>query len=158
MSPKRPPDQIAGWREWVGLPDLDVLAIKAKLDTGARTSALHAFGLETFRRRGHDYARFEIHPDQDSARGRVRVEARVEEWRRVRSSNGTTQLRPLIHTTLELLGERWEIDLTLTNRDEMGFRMLLGRQALRKNALVDVSRSYAAGTPYPLLEAPTDDD
>jgi len=149
MSPKKSPDQIAGWREWVVLPDLGISAIKAKLDTGARTSALHAFELETIEREGVEYARFEVHPDQDSNKGSVRVEARIQEWRRVRSSNGTSQLRPLIHTSIDLLGERWEIDLTLTNRDEMGFRMLLGRQALRRRILIDAGASYLGGRRKP---------
>jgi hypothetical protein len=145
LSSKKSPERVAGWREWVSLPDLSVPVIKAKLDTGARTSALHAFDLEIVKRGGVEYADFEVHPDQDSTRGSVRAVARIEDWRRVRSSNGQTQLRPLIHTTIELLGERWEIDLTLTNRDEMGFRLLLGRQALKRRLLVDSGTSYLGG-------------
>lgn len=145
LSTQKSPERVAGWREWVALPDLSVPAIKAKLDTGARTSALHAFDLEVVERAGIEYADFEVHPDQDSTRGSVRARVRIQDWRRVRSSNGQTQLRPLIHTTIDLLGERWEIDLTLTNRDEMGFRLLLGRQALRRRLLVDSGTSYLGG-------------
>ncbi len=146
LSTQKSPERVAGWREWVALPDLSVPAIKAKLDTGARTSALHAFDLQVVERAGIEYADFEVHPDQDSTRGSVRARVRIQDWRRVRSSNGQTQLRPLIHTTIDLLGERWEIDLTLTNRDEMGFRLLLGRQALRRRLLVDSGTSYLGGT------------
>jgi hypothetical protein len=146
LSTQKSPERVAGWREWVALPDLSVPAIKAKLDTGARTSALHAFDLQVVERAGIEYADFEVHPDQDSTRGSVRARVRIQDWRRVRSSNGQTQLRPLIHTTIDLLGERWEIDLTLTNRDEMGFRLLLGRQALRRRLLVDSGTSYLGAT------------
>jgi hypothetical protein len=88
----------------------------------------------------------------------MRVEAPIVDERRIRSSNGVTELRPVIETMITVGDRRWKVQCTLTRRDTMGFRMLLGRQALRKNALVNVSRSYAAGTPYPLLEAPTQRD
>src|SRR5438045_1317679 len=117
-----------GWREWVALPDLGVARIKAKIDTGARSSALHAFAVERFRRRGHDMVRFAIHALQRSNRSEVVAEAEMVEERLVTSSNGVHALRPVILTHLELLGERWPIELTLASRDAMGFRMLLGRQ------------------------------
>lgn len=147
MTPGRPkaPPETLGWREWAGLPDLGVARIKAKLDTGARTSSLHAFDLERFRRRGVEMVRFEIHPRQRSARDAVLVEAPISDERWVRNSGGQRELRPVIETTV-VLGERtWPIELTLTRRDQMGFRMLLGRQALRKRALVDPGRSFQAG-------------
>ena len=136
-----------GWREWVALPDLGVTRIKAKIDTGARSSAIHAFGLEHFRRRGHDIVRFTIHPLQRTNKRVVIAEAEMVDERIVRSSNGVHALRPVIITHVELLGESWPIEVTLASRDEMGFRMLLGRQAVRSRFLIDPGRSYLAGRP-----------
>ena len=136
-----------GWREWVALPDLGVTRIKAKIDTGARSSALHAFDLEHFRRRGHDMVRFAVHTLQRSNKRVIVAEAEMLDERIVRSSNGVNALRPVILTRVELLGESWPIELTLASRDEMGFRMLLGRQAVRGRFLIDPGRSYLAGRP-----------
>jgi hypothetical protein len=138
---------LVGWREWVRLPDLGNFFIKAKIDTGARSSSLHAFDVETFRRRGVLHVRFRIHPRQRNIRKSIRTVARVLEFRAVRSSSGHLTMRPVIRTDLELFGQRWSIDLTLANRDEMGFRMLLGREALRHRLIVDPGRSYIAGKP-----------
>ncbi len=141
------PLPIVGWREWVALPDLGLKAIKAKIDTGARTSSLHVFDLEQFRRGSRKWVRFGIHPLQRSTTDTVRVEARVLEYRRVRSSTGQSALRPVILTTVILLGQEWRIEVTLANRDAMGFRMLLGRQAVRHRFLVDPGRSFYSGRP-----------
>lgn len=138
-----------GWREWVLLPELGVGPIKAKIDTGARTCALHAFAMQPFERDGRDWVRFEIHPHQRSARDATTVEAAVTEHRHVRSSSGTRELRPVIRTMVELGGKRFPIDLTLTRRDEMGFRMLVGRHATRGRFVVDPGRSYL-GSERPL--------
>jgi hypothetical protein len=138
---------IIGWREWIGLPQLGEAAIKAKIDTGARSSSLHAYGVETFRRRGVLWVRFQIHPRQRSLEPSIPCEARVLEFRAVRSSSGHLSQRPVIVTDIELHGRRWPIELTLANRDEMGFRMLLGREALRGRLVVDPARSYLAGRP-----------
>ena len=135
---------IIGWREWVSLPDLDVPQIKAKVDTGARTSALHVFDLEVFTREGAEWARFGIHPIQRSADEAVAAEAPLTGWRSVRSSNGRSERRPVLMTSITLFGLRWPLELTLTNRDQMGFRMLLGRQAVRRRFLVDPGRSFLA--------------
>lgn len=147
MNGRRPRVQreVIGWREWVALPDCGVSRIKAKVDTGARTSALHAFRLQQFVEDDTLWARFEIHPDQRSARNAHTVTLPIVEHRRIRSSNGVVQNRPVVRTTLEVLGQRFPIDLTLTNRDEMGFRMLIGRAALRRRFLVDPTRSYYGG-------------
>lgn len=148
MTPKRkagPPARTLGWREWVALPDLGVEAIKAKLDTGARTSSLHAFGMERFEEGDRPMVRFEIHPRQRSDAGSVEVEVEVVDERWVRNSGGTRELRPVIVTDIRVGDDRWTIELTLTRRDEMGFRMLLGRQALRRRAVVDPGTSYRAG-------------
>ncbi len=133
---------VIGWREWVSLPDLGVPALKAKVDTGARTSALHAFDLEIDETSAGAVARFEIHPDQQGANGAIAVEWPILTWRKVRSSNGDVEERPVIRTALELGGKRWPVDVTLTNRDEMGFRMLLGRAAIRRRFVVDSGRSF----------------
>lgn len=135
---------VIGWREWLVLPDLGVDAVKAKIDTGARSSTLHAFDLERFERHGEPWVRFVVHPVQRSTRETVTAEALLLDERHVRNSGGKQQLRPVILTTVDLAGDRWPIELTLTNRDEMGFRMLLGRQAVRNRFVVDAGRSFLA--------------
>ena len=136
-----------GWREWVGLPALGIKTIKAKVDTGARSSSLHAFDLEEFERDGSRFVRFAVHPVQRTTDEVVKTEAKVLEFRSVRSSSGKASLRPVIVTDVTLLGHTWSIELTLANRDEMGFRMLLGREAFRGRFLVDGGRSYYGGKP-----------
>jgi hypothetical protein len=135
---------VIGWREWVALPELGVPAIKAKIDTGARSSALHAYDVEVVRRRGRNLVRFKIYPLQRSTGRVIAAEAQLVEERWVRSSSGHRMLRPVIQTAIELDGQRWPIELTLTGRDEMGFRMLLGRQAVRRRFVVDPARSFRA--------------
>lgn len=142
--PKQPLPVI-GWREWVGLPDFGIARIKVKVDTGARSSSLHAFDMHEFRRDGVRWVRFRVHPVQRDNRTTVEVEAPVLEYRSVRSSSGKATLRPVILTTIELLGITWPVELTLASRDEMGFRMLLGREAFRRRFLVDAGRSYYGG-------------
>jgi hypothetical protein len=134
-----------GWREWLSLPDLAVRAIKVKIDTGARSSALHAFDIERFERDGKAMVRFCVHPWQRSHDDVHVAEAELAGERLVRNSGGVETLRPMIITTAELLGDRWPIELTLVSRDSMGFRMLLGREAVRRRYLIDASRSYLAG-------------
>ncbi|MFB8790619.1 MAG: RimK/LysX family protein [Potamolinea sp.] len=133
---------IIGWREYLALPELGISQVKAKIDTGARSSALHAFDVETFYSLGKQMVRFKVHPYQRDTQRTVTAIAELVEQREVRNSGGHAQLRPVIQTTLELNGNRWLIELTLTNRDVMGFRMLLGRQAVRKRFLVDAGRSF----------------
>lgn len=147
MSPpaRRRVDTI-GWREWVLLPDFGV-NVKAKVDTGARTSTLHAFGVAHFERGGEPWVRFEIHPEQRTRRGTRVVESRVAGHRRVRSSTGHVQERPVVKTRVTLNRRTWPIELTLTDRDEMGFRMLLGRAALRRKFVVDPGHSFLAAPP-----------
>jgi hypothetical protein len=138
-----------GWREWVGLPDLGVEAVKAKIDTGARTSALHAWDIEPFRRAGQLWLRFELHPIQRSKAMKVRCEARAVDERVVRNSGGGVERRYIIETELRLGARSWPIELALTNRDQMGFRMLLGRTALGR-ALIVPGRSFLASPRSPL--------
>jgi hypothetical protein len=148
-TPPRPrrktPKPTIGWREWIALPELGVEAIKVKVDTGARSSALHAFEIRSFEKGGVEHVRFTIHPRQRDTAVSVEVECPVVGRRWIRSSSGHRSRRPVIRTQVELLGRTWPIEATLTNRDAMGFRMLLGRKAIRGRFLVDVSRSYLGG-------------
>lgn len=142
-----PPFPILGWREWVALPDLGIPHIKVKVDTGARSSSIHAFNIETFERDGRTYVRFDIHPRQRSAAASVNAEAEVLDFRRVRSSSGKATRRIVIVTHVSILERTWPIELTLANRDAMGFRMLLGREAIRGRMFIDPGKSYYGGRP-----------
>ena len=124
------------------MSELSPIPINAKLDTGAQTSAIHAFRLRRFTRDGERWARFEIHPYQRNRRDSSLVEARIIDKRVVKSSNGEREERPVIRTLCEMGGVRWRIELTLTSRDDMSFRLLLGRAALRDRFVVDPSNSY----------------
>ncbi len=133
---------VIGWREWVGLPDLGV-TIKAKVDTGARTSALHAEDVVV----EGDLAHFTVLPVQRDDDLLVRVTAPIVDRRQVRSSSGAAEERLVVRTRAQLHGRVWPIELTLARRDVMGFRMLLGRAAVRRRFLVDPGTSYTAGWP-----------
>jgi len=148
MMKHRIPDlPVIGWREWVGLPDFGIRSIKVKVDTGARSSSLHAFEPRVFERDGEKWVRFQVHPVQRTKDKAVEVEAKVLEFRSVRSSSGIALMRPVIVTNVTLLGTTWPVELTLASRDEMGFRMLLGREAFRQRFLVDAGKSYYSGKP-----------
>lgn len=137
--------QTIGWREWVDLPDLGLQDIKVKVDTGARTSALHAFDVESFHDGGQHRVRFSMHPlhRRDDA---VQVcEADVVDERVVTNSGGQRESRFVIATTLAFAHERWPVEMTLTARDDMMFRMLLGRTAMNGRFVVDPGRSYLMG-------------
>lgn len=137
--------KVIGWREWISLPDLEIGAIKAKVDSGARTSSLHAFDMEIYKKGKNQFVKFMIHPEQRSDKNEKQCKAKILEFRKIKSSNGQTELRPVILTRVELLGEIWEVEMTLTNRDEMGFRMLLGRESIRKKFLIDTGKSFYSG-------------
>lgn len=139
------PKTVIGWREWVKLPALGIDFVKAKIDTGARSSALHAFDIHVTSRRGIDIVRFKVHPLQRDTSVTIQAKAEVTDYREVRSSSGHRSLRPVIISPVELSGESWPIELTLVNRDEMGFRMLLSRGAVRGRFIVDPARSFMAG-------------
>ncbi len=145
-KPRRPLPVI-GWREWVALPDLGIDWIKSKVDSGARTSCLHAFDIEYGRKKGEPYVRFKVHPVQRDPHKTVIAEAPLLERRHVKSSSGHLSLRPVIVTPVQLLGENLEVELTLASRDAMGFRMLLGRQAVRGKFFIDSGHSFLAGHP-----------
>lgn len=138
-----------GWREWVSLPGLGVSHIKAKIDTGARTSALHAFSLSTFRDKGVLMARFRLHPLQKRTDVVIECTAPVADRRWVSDSGGHREKRVVIETVVRLGDYEWPIEMTLTNRDTMQFRMLLGRTAMNHRFIVDPAGSYLLGPEKP---------
>jgi ribosomal protein S6--L-glutamate ligase len=141
--PSRPaPPFILGWEEWVMLPDLGLAAIKAKVDTGARTSALHAFYVEPFGPARARKVRFGVHPVPRRSDIAIECTARVVDRREVKSSNGKTEARYVIETPIRVGERQWRIEVTLTNRDMMSYRMLLGRQAIPRDGLVKPSASF----------------
>lgn len=135
-----------GWREWLALPELKIPAIKAKIDTGARTSALHAFFVEPFSKDGHEMVRFGVHPFQKRVDIETVCECQVKDYRQVSDSGGHREMRYVIETLVTLGGRSWPIEMTLTNRDNMKFRMLLGRTAMQGITVVP-ERSYLFGRP-----------
>lgn len=136
-----------GWREWIALPDLDIGRIKTKVDTGARTSCLHTFRTETYTEDGQRRVRFWVHPVQNNLHKVVECDAAILDERNVSDSGGHQELRLVIQTRLIIGGEEWPIEMTLTNRDSMRFRMLLGRTAMAGRAFVVPECSYLAGEP-----------
>ncbi|MCF1182104.1 ATP-dependent zinc protease [Marichromatium gracile] len=137
---------LLGWREWLALPELGLPLIKAKIDTGARTSALHAFYVDPFSRGGNRYVRFGVHPLKQCADLVIHAEAEVIDRRRVSDSGGHREERYVIQTPLRVAGREWPIELTLTNRESMLFRMLLGRTAMVAGAArVDPAGSFLTG-------------
>jgi hypothetical protein len=147
-EPSDPAPVVVGWREWVALPQAGVEWVKAKIDTGARSSAIHAFDLEAFDDDdGTAWVRFSLHPWQRSDDDHVELSLPVLDRREVRSSNGQVEQRYAVALDVTLAGRTITTVMTLSNRDEMGFRMLIGREALERGFLVDASRSYAGGRP-----------
>ena len=149
---QRPARPAIGWREWVAVVGRDDdVAIKAKVDTGARTSALHAFEIREIERDGDRWLQFEVHPIQGDDRTKAIVEAPLVDEREVRNSGGDVSLRPVVVLPVRIGKRSFKIEITLVRRDEMGFRMLLGRQAVRRRFLVDPGRSFLTGN-EPALE------
>jgi len=133
---------MLGWREWIALPELKIASVKAKIDTGADTSALHAFRIERYR---VNWLRFHVHPLQNNNRYTVKCKARILDQRSVSDSGGHREKRYVIET-LAVIGDReWPIEITLADRTSMRFRMLLGRSAIKSQFLISCARSYLQG-------------
>ncbi|AXV66345.1 MULTISPECIES: ATP-dependent zinc protease [Pseudoalteromonas] len=133
---------IVGWREWLSLPDLGIDKIKAKVDTGARTSCIHAFDIEEFSENGENWVKFTTQPLQDDVDTVVHCRAKVMERKYVTSSSGQRELRYFIETTLVAGSQSWPVRVTLSNRSTMKFRMLLGRTAMENRIVVDPALSH----------------
>ena len=142
MNSEKP---VLGWREWMGFPELGIQQIKAKVDTGARTSCLHAFFVEPFQKQGEAWVRFGIHPMQKNTSEEIVCEAAVKDQRSIRDSGGHEEFRYVIETLVKIGSRQQRIEVTLTDRDTMQFRVLLGRTAIRGSYLVDPGRSYVQG-------------
>ena len=136
-----------GWREWVSLPGLGIKRIKAKVDTGAKTSSIHARDIEVFKEKNTRWVRFRIYASPAFKKSPILAQAKLVDYRRVKSSSGHVSQRPVIRTVIMLSDRAWLIELTLTNRAEMGFPMLLGREAIKKRFLVDPDKSFLQGRP-----------
>ncbi|MCH8499910.1 MAG: ATP-dependent zinc protease [Marinobacter sp.] len=137
-----------GWREWLALPELGIDLVKAKVDTGARTSCLHTFRTEPYTTEdGERRVKFWVHPEQNNLHKVVECDAAVVDERTVTDSGGHKEDRLVIKTLVQLGGQQWPIEMTLTNRDTMRFRMLLGRTAMAGRCLVMPGASYLAGKP-----------
>lgn len=136
---------ILGWREWIGFPELGITQIKAKVDTGARTSCLHALQIEPFEKEGAEWVRFDIHPSNRNTYEVISCEAPVADQRLVRDSGGHEEMRYVIETNVSLGDQTFPVEVTLTSRDAMKFRVLLGRGAIQEKYMVDPSRSYLVG-------------
>jgi hypothetical protein len=134
-----------GWREWAALPDLGLPAIKVKVDTGARTSALHAFYTEKYQLDNVDMVKFRIHPIQRNFDFHVECHAPLIDFREVSDSGGHREMRYVIKTSIVIGNSNWPIEITLTNRDNMRFRMLLGRRAMEARAVIEPGASYLNG-------------
>jgi hypothetical protein len=140
---------VIGWREWVSLPELGIQNIKAKVDTGARTSALHAFRLRPFTENDKNLIYFDIHPLQNNVSKVITCVAEVVDRRLVTDSGGHQEERYVIQTPITIAGQTWSIEITLTERENMLFRMLLGRRALRKRFIINPARSFVTTKAQP---------
>lgn len=139
---KAPMRRRLGWREWAAFPELGVKRIKAKIDTGAKTSAIHAFDIDIVEREGRRFAEFSLSPEQRRRTPVLRCAAPLIGPRRIRCSNGAVEDRYVVAAEIALGGEAFVIELSLANRDEMGFRLLLGRDALKRRFLIDPGASF----------------
>ena len=138
---------VMGWREWIALPVLGLPHLKAKIDTGARSSCLHAVDITTFDQDNEIYVRFKVHPVQRSETRAIGCQAKVHDVRSVRSSSGQVSDRFVIVTPVFWKHRSWPVELTLADRSSMGFRLLIGREAIRGRTLVNPGQSYFGGRP-----------
>jgi ribosomal protein S6--L-glutamate ligase len=136
---------VIGSEEWCGLPELHIPAIKVRVDSGAKTSALHAINIRPFKKEGVDWVSYEVHPIQRDAKTTIHCESLVIDKRKVKSSSGLGEVRYVVKTILSIAESTWPIEITLTNRDSMGYRMLLGREAMSGKMLVDPESSFQLG-------------
>ncbi len=136
---------IIGSEEWCAFPGLGIPAIKARVDSGAKTSSIHAFNIHKIRRNGESWISFEVHPLQGDRRTVIRCEQPILDKRVVKSSSGIAETRYVIAARIKVGNEAWDIEITLANRDSMGYRMLLGREAMSGRMLVDPSLSFCLG-------------
>lgn len=134
--------QIIGWEESIALPELKIDSIKAKVDSGSSENTLHAYNLIIKSKDGQDYAKFIVHPLQESSEEAVRCECKIVKYQEVEGKNCILEKRPVIVTPIQLGDKRWDMELTLTNRDDAGFRMSLGRDGIQTHFLVDTSKSF----------------
>ena len=138
---------ILGSEEWCTFPELGIPTIKARVDSGAKTSALHAINIAPFIKNDTNWVKFDINPIQNNLKTVIHCEARLVDKRIVKRSSGFREQRYVIQTNLEIGESKWPIEMTLTNRDSMGFRMLLGREAMSGRVLVDPEQKYLLGQP-----------
>jgi hypothetical protein len=136
---------MLGWREWVSLPEFGIAQIKAKIDTGARSSALHAETIEPYMKGGEHWLMFTVAPIQKQNDSLIECHAPIKDYRLVSDSGGHKQRRYVIETQILFGGQAIRAEITLTNRDSMRFRMLLGRTAVNRHFLIDPSASYLQG-------------
>lgn len=136
---------LIGWREWVSLPSLNIDAIKVKVDTGAKTCALHAYYIEPYKKDGEDWVHFGIHPLQNNNTKEVKCHARLVDKRKVTDSGGHSENRFVIMTTVLIGTHSFDVEVTLTDRESMRFRMLLGRNALNGRFIVNSEKSFLLG-------------
>ncbi|MBD2857471.1 ATP-dependent zinc protease [Spongiibacter sp. KMU-158] len=138
---------VLGWREWLELPELGIKQIKAKIDTGARSSSLHAYDIQCETVDGQKWVNFKVHPHQHNDGDPVNCRAPVKDYRQVTDSGGHRSMRYVIETTISLGGELLTAEITLADRSDMLFRMLLGRTAMNGRYLVNPASSYCLGKP-----------
>jgi len=136
---------IIGGEEWCAFPGLHIPAIKARVDSGAKTSTIHASNIHKFIRKGEKWVSFEVHPIQENRRIILRCKAKIIDYRNIKSSSGISEKRFVIQSALKIGNYQWNIELTLANRDSMGFRMLLGREAMENRVFVDPANSFLLG-------------
>lgn len=143
------PPLVIGACEWVAMPALGIAAVRARVDTGARSCALHASDQTMFKRAGKDWVSFQVHMGFERAQRSISCEALLLDMRQVKNTSGEIEERFTIHTPIVIGSHRWNVDITLTNRERMRYRMLLGRAAMKDHAIVYPARTFLQGKPDP---------